>query len=179
MTLYHGSPVPGLTELRPFLSNHDRPYVYLTHSEALAVLYAHNPIPGGGWFTYRWAGDVLQYDEFFPDALRTIYQGQSGWVYTCCGEYPTLEKMPWVYLSERPVPVTGGRFIPDLYEELLRYEGEGQLVIHRYDTLSEKKKAANDRCILRSVRESHLPEQPGDPYLAFIRAHCPGLLEQL
>lgn len=177
MKLYHGSATGGITELRPFLSGHGKPYVYLTHSQELAAIYAHNPIPGGGWFTYRWDSEGrLHYDEYFPDALRTIYQGQSGWVYTCEGDFPTLEKMPWVYLSQTPIQVTDARFIPDIYEELLRYETEGRLTIHRWDTISDKAKASFDRVILRSVRDHHLPERPGDPYLQFIRAHRPGLL---
>lgn len=49
MLLYHGSAVTGLTTLTPRQSNHERPYVYLTDSATLALLYAHNPIarPGG------------------------------------------------------------------------------------------------------------------------------------
>ena len=177
MKLYHGSGVPALTELRPFLSGHGKPCVYLTHSEELATVYAHNPIPGGGWFTYRWPGDgKLHYDEYFPDALRIIYQGHSGWIYTCEGDLPTLEKMPWVSLSEAPLPVTGSRFIPDLYEELLRCEAEGRLIVHRWDTIPDRVRDAFARTVLRSVEDHHLPERPDDPYLRFIRTHLPGLL---
>lgn len=40
MILYHGSSVGGITELKPYLSEHKKPYVYLASNPVVALLYA-------------------------------------------------------------------------------------------------------------------------------------------
>lgn len=45
MLLYHGSCVGGLNELTPFLSEHKKPYVYLSSNPVVALLYAVKPVP--------------------------------------------------------------------------------------------------------------------------------------
>lgn len=42
---YHGSPVGGLNELKPFLSEHGKPYIYFSSSPIVALLYAVKPVP--------------------------------------------------------------------------------------------------------------------------------------
>ena len=178
MVLYHGSPTGGITALRPALSNHGKPYVYLTHSEPLALLYAHNPLPPPqGWFPYFWRDGVLHYDEYFPGALTEIYGGQSGWVYTCEGEWPALEKMPWVYLSEEVVPVAAARHVPDLLAALLERERMGELVIHRYEDIPESQREVDRRVVARSAEGLASGDPSVREYLDFIRTHMPGVLE--
>lgn len=40
MILYHGSPMGGLAELTPFLSEHGKPYIYFADNPLVALLYA-------------------------------------------------------------------------------------------------------------------------------------------
>ncbi len=177
MLLYHGSPVPGIAALEPRLSNHGTPYVYLTHSSSLATLHAHNALPSPfGWFTYFWDGDLLCYEEYFPNQLEEFYAGKTGYVYTCQTELPTLEKMPWVYLSDVPVPTTACRCIPDLYEELLALEAQGQLMLRRHHTLSAKALERIRKTVLQQIDQYHLRDTPASPYAAFLHAHYPDLL---
>ena len=176
MKLYHGSPVPGITQLDPARSSDGQSHVFLTHSDALAVLYAHNPLTRpNGWFPYYWDREGnLHYDEYFPGATVEIYGGQGGWVYTCEGDYPHREDMPWVYLADQPVPVLERRFIPDIYQELLELERAGRLTITRYETLSEQGLAFVRRIIQREI--GRLREHPNEEYAAYIHAHFPDLL---
>lgn len=168
MKLFHGSMTGGIQDLNPALSNHGRPYVYLTDSEALAVVYSHNPMTRpNGWFTYCWRSGKLHYDEYFPNALEEIYRGHSGYIYTCQGDFPAMEKMPWVYLSEVPVPVIGERHIPDVCEELLRLEREGELVINRYETMSDRFKA-------HVIDLARPKENDDEEYRRFVRKYFPG-----
>ncbi len=44
MLLYHGSPVAGITLLKPHVSNHDRPLLYLTAKRENAVVYLSNAV---------------------------------------------------------------------------------------------------------------------------------------
>lgn len=45
MTLYHGSPVADLKELKPYLSEHGKPYIYFAENPLIALLYAVKPVP--------------------------------------------------------------------------------------------------------------------------------------
>lgn len=44
MIFYHGSPIGGLTELKPFLSEHGKPYIYFATNPLVALLYAVKPV---------------------------------------------------------------------------------------------------------------------------------------
>ena len=37
MTFYHGSPIGGLNELQPFLSEHGKPYIYFATNPLVAL----------------------------------------------------------------------------------------------------------------------------------------------
>ena len=175
MILYHGSPVPGLTRLKPFQSGHDRPYVYLTHSRALAVLYAHHPMTRpNGWFTYRWDREGrLHYDEYFPDQLAALYAGQAGYVYTVEAEPPAMERMPWIFRSTEAVRTVSCQEIPDLLSHLLALEEQGELIIHRHETLSDGARESIRRIVLREIEHNALREHPESEYAMFLRRYMP------
>lgn len=177
MILYHGSSVSGIARLRPGLSNHGQPYAYLTHSPVLAAIYAHNPLTRpNGFFSYWWRKDgVLCYDEYFENQLETIYAGQRGYVYECRGNYPQLEQMPWVYLSEEEVPVIACTEIPDLHAQLLQYERDGLLRVRRWHTVSEKQRKVWENVVRRSLAGTDLTTPTGQEYAAYIQAHFPNL----
>lgn len=175
MKLYHGSAIPGIRVLEPRMSNHGRPYVYLTDCPALAVIYAHSPVEGG-YFPYFFDEEgQLCYEEYFPNALD-LYKGFGGYVYTAEGsDLSRLEKMPWVYLSEEPVTVTGCRFIPDIYEELLALDEEGSLKLIRFGDLTEKKLQGIYMMLRRNAETLDLKNRQ-DEYARFFKAHFPFLL---
>lgn len=173
MNLYHGSKVPNIKNLRPFSSSHDKPYVYLTHSKTLATIYAHNPLTRpNGFFTYWWGKDgTLYYDEYFENQLEIIYAGHKGYVYQCSGEYAQMEQMPWVYLSEKNVPVIDCVEIPDIYEQLLQYERTGLLKVQRWNEVSDKQKEVWENVVKRSLAKTDLTTQTGAEYYEYIKKH--------
>ncbi len=171
MTLYHGSSTASIEQLQPFSSNHDRAYVYLTDCATLALFYAHNPIQRpGGFFPYWFDKEGrLQYDEYFPDQLRAMYEGHSGWVYHVESDgLPQLEKMPWVYLSETPVPVLHAEYVPDLYAALLQAESDGRLRLNRYEDIPAAMQERHRQVVRRSL-EGHAE----DDYVRFLRQYMP------
>jgi len=173
MLLYHGSSVGGITALQPRQSWHDKPYVYLTDSATLALLYAHNPIKRpGGFFTYWFdKAGKLHYDEYFADQTRCMYQGHSGWVYQLeADNLVQLDKMPWVYLSETDVQVSQSVFIPDLYKALLDAEQAGHIILHRYEALPEAQREIHRKIVRKSLEGS-----PEADYVRFLQEHMPEL----
>lgn len=178
MKLYHGSATGDITTLCPRLSNHGKPYVYLTDCPALAAIYAHNPLtPPEGWFPYFFDKEGnLHYDEYFHDAL-SLYKGFGGYVYAVeVTDLPKLEQMPWVYLSEENVPVSECRFIPDLYDELLSLEEAGKLIITRFEELTEKRRSSIEAMLRREAEQEDLRNHPEREYAQFYQKHFPHLL---
>lgn len=73
--------------------------------------------------------------------------------------------------------MTSCRVIPDLYEELLALEEAGDLVIHRWEDMSQEKLAQIRRVILREIeQDGGVPDGPPNPYILFIRRHFPNLV---
>lgn len=175
MKLYHGSPTGGITVLDPRFSDPRDPHIYLTDTPALAVIYSHSPVEGG-YFPYFFDREGrLCYEEYFPNALD-LYKGLGGYVYTAEAEgLPRREKMPWAYLSREPVAVTGCRFIPDLYAELLALEAAGEVKLIRFGDLTEEKLQGIYGMLRREAGTLDLKNRD-DPYAQFFKAHFPFLL---
>lgn len=79
MILYHGSSVGGLTYLKPFLSEHKKPYVYLSSSPVVALLYTVKPVPKPfSFYPYGFDKNKVIYNEYYEDGFRDIYMGKKG-----------------------------------------------------------------------------------------------------
>ncbi len=173
MKLYHGSSVPDIKELTPKAYNGGEALVYMTYSEVLAAIYAHNPLTRpNGCFTYWFGKDGrLYYDEYFENQTQVLYSGQKGYVYECAGDYMQMEKMPWVYLSKEPVKVVNCVEIPDIYKLLLKYESEGKLTIRRWNEVPDGQKEIWEKVVKRSLDKKDLTTPLGQEYYRFIKAH--------
>lgn len=71
MPFYHGSPIGGINELKPFLSEHGKPYIYFAANPLVALLYAVKPVPKPFSF-YPYGFDKngrVVYSEYFENAF--------------------------------------------------------------------------------------------------------------
>lgn len=82
MTYYHASPAGGLQVLELRKSPYfDKPtQVCLTSLRAMALFYLIRNYEYAYGYTRQ---GKLYFDEPFPDALKKLYAGKSGWLYTC------------------------------------------------------------------------------------------------
>ena len=72
MILYHGSSVGGITELKPFLSEHKKEYVYLTSNPVVALLYTVKSVPKPfSFYPYGFNGEKLYTASITKIALKT------------------------------------------------------------------------------------------------------------
>lgn len=143
---YHGSHTSGIRELeaRSLLHNTDEKIVYLTDNIPYALLYVwdadHNKCIAKhvtGWTK----NDIAYYEEQFPNQLRTLYQGVSGYLY-CIPEradIKAVENRENMYYCNNNVSVSSAIYICDVYNELLKYEAEGKFVVARYNDQSAKR----------------------------------------
>lgn len=95
----------------------------------------------GKWVTCALKSGVVHYEEMFPDQLKAFYEGVSGYLYFV-EQTSEMERMPEshedMFFSKKPVPVGEVVFVEDVYRELLRYEAEGSLVMHRFTEAAEE-----------------------------------------
>ncbi len=174
MKLYHGSPIGNITRLIPHGAEHGTA-VFLTDIPTLAAIYAHE---NHVWYTYCFTKERhLVYDEVFPDQLRRLYQGQTGYVYTVDMEAPQHERMPWVYLSG-PVNVDDCQVIPDLYAHLLGEIAHGRLILRRHEDMPEQILASYRQMTVDGLRkEGHL-EHPESEFVQFVQTYMPDVWEE-
>ena len=145
---YHGSCTPGILHLeaRSKLHNTTEKVVYLTDNIPYALLYLwdeeHNSCSVKhvtGWTK----NDTAYYEEQFPDQLKTFYQGVSGYLY-CISDSVSIkavENRTNMFYCTTDATVAETIYIPDVYEELLKYEAEGKFVVLRYNEQSTERQS--------------------------------------
>ena len=92
---YHASPIGGITQLEPRISNHGIPLVYFSRKRENVLVYLSNAIEKycretgfrydgiyQKWGPYGFNKDGrLQLEEYYPNALGSTYKGVSGYIY--------------------------------------------------------------------------------------------------
>ena len=112
------------------------------------------------------------YYERFPDQLRVMYEGKEGFIYRPVSCEPLKHTKDHTWESPADVPVVLHEHITDVYEEILREEKAGNVIIHRYEEIDpdEQKKRAND------MRE-YILKNPQLTYRDFVIEHFSPLWE--
>ena len=123
---YHCSPVSGLTLLQPQKPQHfDKDaLVYMTTSLPMALMYGIRNFE----YTYGYTKDgQIYYEEYFPDALRILYEGKSASLYECAPPETEQTQIPNEVVSRLPVRICREIPIPDVMQALLEQEQMGAL----------------------------------------------------
>lgn len=186
MKLYHGTCTAGIgtLEARSVLHGTQKRVVYLTDCPAYALLY----IWDGEKHRYSrkyvtaWVKDgVAHYEEQFSGQLRAFYQGVSGWLYTVeAASAEAVGSREGLFSVEGSAPVAKAEFIPDVYEELLRREQAGQLVVLRHDEQPQlRREALTDMIAEDILRHDFYRDDPEhqaflNRYFAKAMAHAAG-----
>lgn len=181
MRFYHGSKVPDIEVLKPSISNHGKPWVYLTSRRANTLVYLSNAvekfhreqkIEHKGKF-YTWASygfnkeGILVIEEYYPQATEETYKGEGGFIYCVDSvqNYSKQEDIPFAFISEQPVAVTSFEYISDVYEEMLRLEQLGEIIIKRYEAHSKEKL----EWIEKVIQEDFMQHQDRQDYITFLK----------
>lgn len=185
MRLYHGSRTDGIEVLEPRIADHGQPYIYFSTIEAVAALYLCNAVERPYyWFPYgfrRDHPDVPVYDELYPDALREVSEGVSGWIYYVDVEEDQVlpfKNIPCARLSVEPVRVDGVIEVPDAYGLLRDYEARGKLVIGRYEEKSQRELQWYAHTIRDYMAQKRMHLTPECSYARFIRRKFPDVWRQ-
>lgn len=179
MTFYHGSPIGGLTELKPVLSEHGRAYVYFATNPLVALLYAVKPVPKPfSFYPYGFDrnGNVV-YSEYYEDAFYDLYHGRSGYLYECDDlkglEAPT--QINCAYTSALPVKVNRVTKIPDLRAFYVEQEERGLFRVKHRNEISDREMDFVLGELKKDVEKFALYKSPGCEMSLFLWEHFPGV----
>lgn len=182
MLFYHGSPVAGLTELRPFLSEHGKAYIYFATNPLVALLYAVKPVPKPfSFYPYGFGKDgSVIFSEYYENAFYDIYKGKKGYLYVCRDlegtENPT--QINCAYTCEAPVKVDGVSEIPDLYQFYKEQEEKGLFRIKPYREISEKEMNLVFAELKKDIIKYDLKTIPEHAMSVFLKTHFLSVWEQ-
>lgn len=151
---YHASPVKGITELEPRISNHNIPLIYFSKKRENVLVYLSNAIEKyckdtgfsydgqwKKWGSYGFNQDGRQrLEEYYPNALISTYKGVPGYIYRAKAitDSGFEVQIPDAATSSASVEVTDVEFVPDAYEAILQAERDGLITIVRYEQMSER-----------------------------------------
>ncbi len=155
---YHASPIQGIKVLEPRLSNHNVPLVYLSAKRENTLVYLSNAVekfckengfPYEGvwskWGPYGFDSQgILQYEEYYPNALEETYDKVSGYIYSCDTVESDVDfepKIPYAVVSRKNVNVVSCECVGNALDEIIKAEQNGLIKIVRYkDFIAKREK---------------------------------------
>ena len=170
MKLYHGTQVQNIEQLKPFAMRGNaisKPVICFTPNYCIALLYIWNR-------SYKWVtfseneNGKLVFTEHYENMLYDFYTKVSGSIYECDGDnlVITPTHMKGVYTSEVLIPVEKETKIYNVYDEILKQETLGNIIIRRYDQLSDDDKKEIFKLTVRAIHmqkllipSEHIPKQ--------------------
>lgn len=184
LTLYHGSNIGNIKILEPRLADHDRPYVYLTTIDAVAAFYLCNAVEKPYyWFPYGFerGGNIPIYHELYPDALKEVSDGVSGYLYEVqAGENQVIPfgDIPCARLAVEPVPVAKCVKIENAYDFLMKYAEQGKIKIGYFRDKSPEELNWWHAKITEILEKKDMRKIPNCSYARFIREKFPQIWEE-
>ena len=184
---YHASPVKGITELEPHISNHGIPLVYFSKKRENVLVYLSNAIEKycketgfsyngkwQKWGPYGFNNDGrLRLEEYYPNALISTYKDVSGYIYgaEAITDSGFAVQIPDAATSSISVKVSNVEYVTDAYEAILKAEREGLITILRYEEMSAEMREWNEK----TIKEEFNNAVDHPEYRHFLKGNFPDL----
>lgn len=184
MKLYHGSNIGDIQVLEPRQADHDRPYVYMTTIDVVAAFYLCNAVEKPYyWFPYGFEkdSDIPVYHELYPDALKQVSEGVSGYIYEVEAEESQVipfKNIPCARLATKPIKVAQCTRIENAYELFLEYISQGKMRVSRYEDKTEEQLNWWYSVLVKYLIEKDMSKTPDCSYAVFIRKKLPQVWER-
>jgi hypothetical protein len=146
---FHASKIPSLTVLKPNISNHGEPLVYLSRKRENVLVYLTNAVEKHckstgfqhnniykTWGSYGFTeSGILRLEEYYPNATIDTYNNESGYIYSVeyTENYRNQTDIPYAVVSECEVAVTNCEYIPNAYEAILKAVENGEIFLQKYE----------------------------------------------
>ena len=188
MKLYHGSNIGDIQILEPKQADHDRPYVYMTTIDVVAAFYLCNAVERPYyWFPYGFegGGDVPVYHELYPDALKEVSAGVSGYIYEVCTKEDQVipfkdilgKDIPCARLAMKPIEVAGCFKVSDAYDLFMEYVEQGKMKIGYFHDKTEQELQWWYASLVAYLKEKNMIKIPECSYAMFIKDKFPQVWE--
>lgn len=184
MILYHGSNAGNIKQLKPKQADHDRPYVYMTTIEVVAAFYLCNPVERPYyWFPYGFerGSDIPIYHELYPNALKEVSEGVSGYIYEVLAEENQVipfKNIPCARLATEPIEVTNCIRVENAYDLFMDYVKQGKMKVGRFEDKSKQQLEWWYSCGVEYLKEKRMIETPDCSYASFIKLKLPQVWEK-
>ena len=184
MILYHGSNTGNMKVLKPNQADHDRPYVYMTTMDVVAAFYLCNAVERPWyWFPYGFetGSDIPVYHELYPNALREVSEGVSGYIYKVYAEENQVipfKNIPCARLAAEPVEVTECIRVEDAYALFMEYVKQGRMKVGRFEDKSQNQLDWWYACCIGYLKEKQMIKTPDCSYATFLKSKLPGVWER-
>ena len=177
--LFHGSIVSKIETLHVTSKLHgteDTMVVYLTASPVYALFYiwdAEHNKRTGKYVTCFIKNGKVYYEEQFPGMLKAFYQGVSGYLYCIphTEDFDRVEGWEDMWYSRKDAGVTEVRFIPDVYDELMKYEKEGMLEVISYEKVAPERMKDLYEYMARKLVDNGIIKQPSCEEAVFYQTY--------
>ena len=144
--LYHGTIISGQNTIKAISKSHStgKSVAYFTEDRCYALIYCRSKTENFVAMGVR-ADGKQHYFERFPNQSEILYKEKQGYVYLLESSDGVTHTQGHTWESEYDVPVVQCEVVMDIYDEILREESQGNIVIHRYSEIepSEQKMYAN------------------------------------
>lgn len=176
--LFHGSTVGGITLLQPRQADHDRPYIYMTTVDVVSAFYMCNAVEKPYyWFPYGFGGDnVPIYHELYPNALREVSEGKSGYLYAVEAKEEQVipfKHIPCAWLGIEPIRTTDCLEVKNAYKLFQDYVSQGKLRVGRFEDKTEREMQSWHAMIYDYIKEKNMKLMPDCSYAKFIQMKFP------
>ena len=184
MKLYHGSIIGDIKVLEPRQADHDRPYVYMTTIDVVAAFYLCNAVEKPYyWFPYGFDknSDTPIYHELYPNALRQVSEGVSGYIYEVEADNSQVipfKNIPCARLATEPIEVVNSIRIENAYELFLEYIRQGKMRLGRFEDKTEQQLDWWYSSIADYLEEKDMVKTPDCSYAVFVRNKFPQVWEK-
>lgn len=184
MKLYHGSNIGDIKVLEPRQADHDRPYVYMTTIDVVAAFYLCNAVEKPYyWFPYGFDkdSDIPVYHELYPDALRQVSEGISGYIYEVEADDSQVipfKNIPCARLATKPIEVVRCTGIENAYELFLEYIRQGKMRLGRFEDKTEQQLNWWYSALVDYMKEKDMVKNPDCSYAVFVKDKFPQVWEK-
>ena len=179
MDFYHGTQVGNITELVPFSSpgsNIKEAVVYLSTKRQIALHYAsdYKKLPFSSPMLDI-QEDCIVYQEMYSDALELSCKGVGGYIYHVIGEYEMSEDhgVKTCAISRKAVPVNDVEYIADIYDEIMKYKGQGKFIYEKYEDLLQYRHDIIRGHFIRYIKRDNIIINPDHPHYNLLQEKFP------
>ena len=156
---YHASQTANIKELKPSISNHNKPLIYFSNKRENVLVYLSNAVEKfckennynydgiwKKWASYGFNKDgILEIQEYYPNATYETYSGVSGYIYFT-KNIPSIEKqddIPNAFHTHENVKVNGYEYIENAYNEKKKEIEKGNIALVKYEDFIKEYKNIN------------------------------------